>query len=122
MIRDELAAPPEPCSILPSALANRFICWADPAITGWAAAAGPVVVSASGWPLRLVRWPGVRYSVGAVEVPAVFPARERAAGLTGRRAECGALDRLVEAVQAGESRARSEEHTSELQSPVHLVC
>jgi DNA-binding CsgD family transcriptional regulator len=40
-----------------------------------------------------------------VEVPAGFPAGERAAGLTGRRAECGVLDRLVEAVQAGESRA-----------------
>ena len=64
-----------------------------------------VVVSASGWPLRLVRWPGARYSVGAVEVPAGFSAGERAAGLTGRRAECGVLDRLVEAVQAGESRA-----------------
>jgi len=57
-----------------------------------------------GWLLRLVRWPGERYSVGAVEVPAGFPAGERAAGLTGRRAECGVLDRLVEAVQAGESR------------------
>jgi len=40
-----------------------------------------------------------------VEVPAGFPAWERAAGLTGRRAECDVLDRLVEAVQAGESRA-----------------
>ena len=38
-------------------------------------------------------------------MPAGFPAGERAAGLTGRRAECGVLDRLVEAVQAGESRA-----------------
>jgi len=57
------------------------------------------VVSAAGWLLRVVCWPGARYSVGAVEVPAGFPAGERAAGLTGRRAECG-----VEAVQAGESR------------------
>ena len=40
-----------------------------------------------------------------MKVPAGFPAGERAAGLTGRRAECGVLDRLVEAVQAGESRA-----------------
>jgi len=62
------------------------------------------VVSAAGWLLRVVCWPGARYSVGAVEVPAGFPAGERAAGLTGRRAECGVLDRLVEAVQAGESR------------------
>jgi hypothetical protein len=31
--------------------------------------------------------------------------RERAAGLTDRHAECGVLDRLVEAVRAGESRA-----------------
>src|SRR6266571_2246789 len=76
-------------------------------LAGWlqAAAGRAVVVSASGWPLRLGRWPGAWYSVGAVEVPAGFPAGERAAGLTGRRAECGVLDRLVEAVQAGESRA-----------------
>src|SRR6266487_2367075 len=76
-------------------------------LAGWlqAAAGRAVIVSASGWPLRLVRWPGAWYSVGAVEVPAGFPARERTAGLTGRRAECGVLDRLVEAVQAGESRA-----------------
>src|SRR6266702_2939861 len=76
-------------------------------LAGWlqAAAGRAVVVSAGGWRLRQVRWPGAWYSVGAVEVPAGFPARERAAGLTGRRAECGVLDRLVEAVQAGESRA-----------------
>src|SRR5215472_496313 len=60
-----------------------------------------VVLSAGGRPLRLVRWPGARYSVGAVEVPADFPARGGAAGLTDRRAECGVLDRLVEAVRAG---------------------
>ena len=67
-------------------------------LAGWlqAAAGRAVVVSASGWPLRLVRWPGARYSVGAVEVPAGFPARERAGGLTCRRAEFGVLDRLVE--------------------------
>ena len=80
--------------------------WSVWSLAGWLQA-GPgrgVVVSAGGRPLRLVRWPGARYSVGAVEVPAGFPAGERAAGLTGRRAECGVLDRLVEAVQAGESR------------------
>jgi DNA-binding NarL/FixJ family response regulator len=33
------------------------------------------------------------------------PVRARAAGLTGRRRETDALDELVEAVQAGESRA-----------------
>src|SRR5437660_5061527 len=38
-----------------------------------------------------------RYSVGAVEVPADFPARERAAGLTDRRAERGVLDRRGQA-------------------------
>ncbi len=38
-------------------------------------------------------------------VPAGFPAWERAAELTDRRAEYDALDRLVEAVRAGESRA-----------------
>src|SRR5258708_33568458 len=31
--------------------------------------------------------------------------RGRATGLTGRRSECGVLDRLVDAVRAGESRA-----------------
>ena len=30
---------------------------------------------------------------------------DRARGLTDRRAECGALDRLIEAVWAGQSRA-----------------
>jgi DNA-binding CsgD family transcriptional regulator len=33
------------------------------------------------------------------------PIRGRAAGLMGRRSECGVLDRLLEAVRAGESRA-----------------
>src|SRR3989454_3949500 len=33
------------------------------------------------------------------------PIRGRAAGLRGRRGECGVLDRLVDAVRAGESRA-----------------
>jgi DNA-binding CsgD family transcriptional regulator len=40
-----------------------------------------------------------------VPVPADFPVRGRAAQLMGRGAECAALDRLVEAVRAGESRA-----------------
>ncbi len=35
----------------------------------------------------------------------LFPGRLRAAGLTGRRSERGVLDRLVDAVRAGESRA-----------------
>jgi predicted ATPase len=43
--------------------------------------------------------------VGPVQVPRDSPAWWHAAGLTGRRAECGVLDRLVEAVRAGESRA-----------------
>jgi DNA-binding CsgD family transcriptional regulator len=41
-----------------------------------------------------------------VQVPGGFPVWRHAAGLTGRRAECGVLDRLVAAVRhAGESRA-----------------
>src|ERR1700750_2776991 len=40
-----------------------------------------------------------------MQVPAGFPARKGAAGLTGRRAECGVLDRLLDAVRGGESRA-----------------
>ncbi|MFG2788251.1 ATP-binding protein [Streptomyces sp. NPDC048419] len=42
-----------------------------------------------------------------MHVPADLPAWRRAAELTGRRVECGALDRLVGAVRAGESRALS---------------
>jgi ABC-type transport system involved in cytochrome c biogenesis ATPase subunit len=42
--------------------------------------------------------------VGAVRMPADFPAGGRVAELTGRRAECGVLDRLLEAVRAGTSR------------------
>jgi len=34
-----------------------------------------------------------------------WPRRGRAAGLTGRRGECGTLDRLIAAVRASESRA-----------------
>src|SRR6516162_9005963 len=83
------------------ASSTRMRCPSGP---GTRAARMRAVVSAAGWLLRVVCWPGARYSVGAVEVPAGFPAGERAAGLTGRRAECGVLDRLVEAVQAGESR------------------
>jgi len=33
------------------------------------------------------------------------PVSRRATALTGRRSECGVLDRLIEAVGAGESRA-----------------
>jgi hypothetical protein len=40
-----------------------------------------------------------------VQVPGDWPAARRTVGLTGRRAECGVLDRLVTAVRAGESRA-----------------
>jgi AAA ATPase domain len=46
-----------------------------------------------------------RSSVGTVDVPAGFPARRSVAQLLGRSAECATLDRLVEAVRAGESRA-----------------
>jgi DNA-binding CsgD family transcriptional regulator len=45
------------------------------------------------------------YSVGVVPVPPGFPVRGRVAQLLGRRVECGVLDRLAEAVRAGESRA-----------------
>jgi DNA-binding CsgD family transcriptional regulator len=40
-----------------------------------------------------------------VQVPGGSPVRRRTGELTGRRAECDVLDRLVEAVRAGESRA-----------------
>jgi DNA-binding CsgD family transcriptional regulator len=43
--------------------------------------------------------------VVAVQVPGDWPASRRTVGLAGRRAECGVLDRLVQAVRAGESRA-----------------
>jgi DNA-binding CsgD family transcriptional regulator len=42
--------------------------------------------------------------VGGVQVSAGFPAWERAAELTDRRAECDVLDQLVEAVRDGQSR------------------
>ena len=45
-------------------------------------------------------------SVGPVQVPGGLPVWRHAAGLTGRHAECGVLDQLVEAVtHTGESRA-----------------
>jgi DNA-binding CsgD family transcriptional regulator len=40
-----------------------------------------------------------------MQVPAGFPARKGAAELTDRRAECGVLDRLLDTVRGGESRA-----------------
>ncbi len=43
--------------------------------------------------------------MGTVPVPAGFPIRGRTAQPMGRSAECAALDRLLEAVRAGESRA-----------------
>lgn len=60
---------------------------------------------ADGWLWRLVRWPNARYSVGVVVGYADSPMRKGAAQLLGRRAECDVLDRLLEAVRAGESRA-----------------
>ena len=48
---------------------------------------------------------GAGDSVGPVQVPRDSPAWWHAAGLTGRDTERGVLDRLVEAVRAGESRA-----------------
>ena len=43
---------------------------------------------------------------GVAPGPMTTPAtRGRAAGLAGRRSECGMLDRLVEAVRAGQSQA-----------------
>jgi hypothetical protein len=52
-----------------------------------------------------VRWPVTRYNVGVVEGSAGFAVPGGAARLADRRAECAALDRLVEAVSVGESRA-----------------
>jgi len=40
-----------------------------------------------------------------VQEPAELPAWRPAAALTGRHGECAVLDRLVEAVRAGESQA-----------------
>jgi DNA-binding CsgD family transcriptional regulator len=48
---------------------------------------------------------GDAYSVGVVQETAGFPVPGGAARLADRRAECAALDRLLEAVRAGESRA-----------------
>jgi hypothetical protein len=46
-----------------------------------------------------------RSSLGVVPVPAASPAPGRGLNLLGRAAECGLLERLVEDVRAGESRA-----------------
>src|SRR5438876_4973409 len=45
-------------------------------------------------------------------------------GVVARDARVGeaAADRVLDALDAPPERRRSEEHTSELQSPVHLVC
>src|SRR5262245_61255529 len=58
---------------------------------------------------RIRQWltsaPGQGCTVGNVQVPAGFPMRGRAPQLMGRRSECAALDRLLEGVRGGESRA-----------------
>jgi hypothetical protein len=59
---------------------------------------------------RIRRWPvvaacGQGCNVGAGQMATLSPVRGRVAVLTGRRTESDALDRLVEAVRAGESRA-----------------
>jgi hypothetical protein len=68
-----------------------------------------MVVDARGRPGRPGRVPAVPrppaqapLRVGRMAMDA-SPHR-RGSGLTGRRAECGVLDRLIEAVRAGESR------------------
>ena len=48
-------------------------------------------------------WPAC--NVGAGQMATHSPVQGRATGLTGRRRECDVLDRLIEAVRAGESRA-----------------
>src|SRR3989442_10628786 len=44
-------------------------------------------------------------SIGAGKMAADFPVQGRATGLTGRSSECEVLDRLIDAVRAGEGRA-----------------
>src|SRR5690348_17887999 len=60
------------------------------------------------------REPGDRQQQAAVPFPEDPPRQENEQGYTGQ----GAQDRQQAEGQLG----RSEEHTSELQSPVHLVC
>ena len=48
---------------------------------------------------------GARCTFGVVEMATRFPAGGRAAELVGRRSECEALNGLIEAVRAGQSRA-----------------
>src|SRR5690348_17876981 len=58
----------------------------------------------------------------------LFRSRRAKSGAKGARAIAGATGQLQSRQPsprnrpAGGARARSEEHTSELQSPVHLVC
>ena len=53
----------------------------------------------------LVRWPGTRCTVGVVQGSSGLPVLGGAGRLADRRAECAVLDRLVEAVRGGQSRA-----------------
>ena len=59
---------------------------------------------------RIRQWPVVAArrracNVDAGQMATRSPIRGRAAELTGRRSECDVLDRLIDAVRAGESRA-----------------
>src|SRR5882757_2005293 len=59
---------------------------------------------------RIRQWPAIAVirhacTIAAGQMAEATPVRARAPGLTGRRSESDVLDRLVEAVGAGESRA-----------------
>src|SRR6266487_633381 len=56
--------------------------------------------------------------IAAPSIYAHFPDREAIVMAVVTRV----FDELTEAITRGVASARSEEHTSELQSPVHLVC
>jgi hypothetical protein len=64
---------------------------------------GAWLLGASGHRRRCVV--GARSSVGALLMDAHFPVRRGVAELKGRQVECEVLDRLIEAVRQGESRA-----------------
>src|SRR4051794_26129359 len=76
------------------------------------------------------RLPGDVVRPGAPDREGVVPGREGSPRApqdlrgTGDRAACGAVLVVQPAItgRAGATCDRSEEHTSELQSPVHLVC
>src|ERR1017187_4657429 len=72
--------------------------------------------NSSAWPAMLAKvWPAMEYlNVNTVETPVYWEQFEPRQGQYDRT--------VIDALLAGARQHRSEEHTSELQSPMYLVC